>query len=418
MKKIKKFNLNFQLLIFSKVVSIVGGNVLGFALILFLVSFTESPSTLAIVMAVSQVPPLLLAPFGGVIADRFNKKKLITFFDFITALSCFFLLWTLSAGTVTVLLIGLLRTLKIAIATVAGPVFSASVPRMVDEEYLVEANGLIQSIGALGMIAGSVLGGVLFTFLGIYNIALISGIFFLISTLIDLFLKIPFEKRPVESGLLNTFAGDIKESFIFLRQEKPMIFNISLVGAFLNSAFNPIFIIGLPFIVVMVFGRNVGVSYGIASLGMLFGGMVTGKFKQHLILTNLPKWVFAFALTGLLLAFSISTAVLDVSTTLGFWIFNFTLFGMMLLACFMSVIVGTTIQKETPPHLLGKVNSLVNLFSSGLGPIGTLLFGFTKELLNDQVHFLFFAFTIIILLCSFMVRKIIGASSVKMIENK
>jgi len=397
----KNFNLNFQLLLISKIISIVGGNVLGFALVLFIIEYSESPQTLAIIMAISQIPAIALIPFSGIIADRLNKKWLITFFDLVTTISTMFLLWVLDRGGYGIVILGALRTLKILIATIAGPAFTASVPLIVDEEQLVSANGSIQAISALGMIAGSVLGGVLFSVLGMFTITVISTFLFVISTIIDLFLKIPHEKRPMPSGILKSFVGDIKESYEFLRNEKPLIFQISIISAFLNSSFNPIMQISLPLLASLIFNQNVGISYGLASLGMLLGGIFAGKLKQWLELKTLPIWLAAFAMGGLFLAFSISQGMLDIHVNLSFWLFNLTLFSMMVIASLMGTAVGVTVQKETPNHLLGKVNSLMGLFATILMPLGTLIFGFAKEALDNQSPIVFIGFTLINLLCAF-----------------
>ena len=75
----KKFDVNFKLVLVSQIISLIGGNVLRFALLLFILDMSGSAGTFGLVMAVSQIPVFLFAIPGGIIADRMDKKKLIVF---------------------------------------------------------------------------------------------------------------------------------------------------------------------------------------------------------------------------------------------------------------------------------------------------------------------------------------------------
>ena len=382
----KKFDFNFKLVLISKTISVVGGNILGFAMILFLVDFTGSAALLGMITAISQIPMVIVTPFAGMIADRLNKKKLIVFFDVLTALSNFFFLWLLMTGTYTILNITLLRMVKISISTFAATVFNASVPRIVEKEQLVGANGALQSIAAIGLIGGSVVGGILFGVIDIQTIAFASGVLFLISAGISMRIKIPYVKIEVVGSMVQTVKSDMRESFKFLKNEKPIIFKLALVASIIQFLFPPIFNIGLPFIVGVIFGQPVTLSFGIAAIGMLTGGIFAGRLRQYLAIKHLAKWVVAIGATGILLAFAFTTFLPSVSAS--FWLFNITLALLLFIFALLSSSLGAFTQKEVPAHLLGKVNSLMGMIPLIAGPLGVLAIGFFIETIDLSLFFL------------------------------
>jgi len=382
----ERFDLNFKLVLTSKIISVVGGQILGFAMMLFLIDFTRSAALLGMISAVSQVPMVIATPFAGMLADRLNKKKLIVLFDVLTALSNFYFLWLLVTSSYTLVNITLLRMVKMSLNTFAATVFNASVPRIVTPEQLVGANGVLQSIAAIGLIGGSVVGGILFGVIDIEFIALASGILFLISASLSTFIKIPHLKQKVVGGMVATVKSDMVESFKFLKNEKPIIFKLALVSATITFIFPPIFMVGLPFIVGVVFEQQVTLSFGIAAIGMFAGGIFARKLTQYLAVKHLPKWVGAIGVTGVLLAVLFSPIFLQ--ENIAFWIFNVTLAMLLFIFALLNSSLGAFTQQQVPEHLLGKVNALLGMISLIAGPIGSLTVGFFIETTPLSLFFL------------------------------
>jgi hypothetical protein len=357
------------------------------------------------ISAISQIPMIFLTPFAGMLADRMNKKKLIVFFDVLTALSNFFFLWLLVTQTYTILNITLLRMVKMSINTFAATVFNASVPRIVEKDQLVGANGALQSIAAIGLIGGSVVGGILFGVLGIQTIAFASGILFLVSAGISMRIKIPHVKIKVVGSMFQIVKNDLSESFNFLKNEKPVIFKLALISAAITFLFPPIFNIGLPFIVGIIFGQQVTLSFGIAAIGMLAGGISAGRLRSYLAIKHFAKWVGAIGVTGLFLALTFTPFLSELAVA--FWIFNITLAVLLFVFALLNSSFGAFMQKEIPEHLLGKVNSLIGIISLIASPLGILTVGFFIE--TTPLPLFFFGITAITwmtaVICSQILKK-------------
>ena len=71
----KKFGVNFKLVLASQIISLLGGNILNFALSLFILDFTQSVGTFASIMAISQIPVILLSLVGALLLTVWIRRN-------------------------------------------------------------------------------------------------------------------------------------------------------------------------------------------------------------------------------------------------------------------------------------------------------------------------------------------------------
>lgn len=121
---------------------------------------------------------LLLFPIGGIIADRVNKRSIMVILDFSTAIliSLFYLL----VGKIDiVLLMAITMIILYGIQGAYQPAVKASVPMLVESEYIMKAISVVDMISSVASMAGPVIGGLLFSILGLAPILYASiGCFF------------------------------------------------------------------------------------------------------------------------------------------------------------------------------------------------------------------------------------------------
>jgi len=416
----KKFGINFKLALTSQIISLIGGNILRFALLLFILDLTQSAVIFGIVTAVSQIPVMLFAIPGGIIADRMNKKKLIVFLDGIKTVICAVLLVIFLTGTYSVTNLTVIIVIFMAIVTLFAPILIAATPSIVDQEALVEANGAIQAINAMSELLSFVLGGILVATIGINNIIILAGIAFSASTVIDLFIKIPYVKQKVEFGIIKTATLDLKDSFCYAVKENPTIIKLSMLSAVLAMLFLPILTVALPYIARIEFGASdtmFGISQAIAAFGMLLGGMLSGKFKKWLNIQHFSKLILMMAALCIVLAISIYTSRFGGEITIPFWLFNIGLMLIMVVITFANIIVMALVQEQVPANYLGKIVALVITVANFVLPAGQYVFGLLMEYFTDGIYVLFIAISILTIGVSMGARKMFKANS-KVIEPR
>jgi len=416
MFKMKKFGVNFKLVLASQTISLLGGNILNFALSLFILDFTQSVGTFASIMAISQIPVVLLSLVGGVIADRMDKKKLIVVFDAIKAMICIALLAIFLTGTYSVVNLALVMVAFMSIVTLFAPVLSSATPSIVKPDALVEANGAMSMINSVSDLLAVLIGGVLFATIGIQNIIILTGLAFIISTVIDLFIKIPHVKKVAELGAIKTAALDVKESFRFTIKKSPFVLKTSFFFALIAFLFVPIMAIALPFIMRVQFGVSdtmFGVSQALPGIGMLLGGMLAGVFKKWLDVKYFPRFVLFIASLTAVLAISVHTPLFGGVTTLPFWLFHIAMMFIMMIFVFLNITVMSRIQTEVPEKYLGKIIAVFMTITSFATPVGQYVFGQSMELFAGNMSMLFVAIVVLTVGISMVAKMVFNPKKAK-----
>ena len=132
------------------------------------------------ILAVSMIPTVLLSPFGGVLADRLPKQKIMTILDFVTAgLIVFYDAVYGSAGNLAAVTIFMI--LLTLIQAFYQPSVQASIPLLASQEQLMAANGIVMQVQALAGLLGPILAGMLYGIGGVKPILAASAVCFFLS---------------------------------------------------------------------------------------------------------------------------------------------------------------------------------------------------------------------------------------------
>lgn len=207
-KSLNTFNKNFNLMILCQIISLFGASILKFALSLYILDITGKAEIFATILAVSSIPIIIFSPIGGAIADIFNRRNLMVIFDFSSSLTVLVLAVFLFNNNGSILLVGIIMTILSVISTMYQPTVQSSTPLLVDNEHLMNANGIVAGVASLTNIAGPVLGGVLYGVIGINAIIVISCVSFFLSAIMEIFIQIPFIKQEQTSNIIKTIFID------------------------------------------------------------------------------------------------------------------------------------------------------------------------------------------------------------------
>ena len=104
-------------------------------------------------------------------------------------------------------------------------------------------NAVINQVNTLSGLLGPVIGGKMFGMWGIYPILSVSIVCFLFSAIMEIFIHIPHVKRPRETSVLNVVKMDLRESYQFVRNEKPIFFSIVFLVSIFNLVLSAVMIV-------------------------------------------------------------------------------------------------------------------------------------------------------------------------------
>jgi len=352
----------FRLMWTGACVSSIGTWMQALAQSWLVLEISNDPFYLGLDSFLGQIPIFLFSLVGGVIADRFDRRRVLVGSQLVQ-MTCAFLLAALFASKLVQVWQVLALSFCVGVAQAfGGPAYQALVPTLVKSEDLPNAIALNSIQFNLARIIGPVLGGLALTQLGASWCFSLNGVSY-IAVIITLLLVQPaFFPKSSTTPILES----MKQGISFVRGEASMVSLI--VVAFLMT------MLGFPMIVFLpVFARDIfhmgpdGLRnmMVVSGAGSILGALLVATF-HHGRKKGRAAVLGLLGLGFLVLVFSASR-ILAVSLV--------TLFlgGAALMTVF--AMISSLVQLITPDEMRGRVMSVYNVAFRGGMPFGSLIAG-------------------------------------------
>lgn len=385
MKKEKLFTRNFTLLILGQVSSLTGNYTLKFALSMYVLEQTGSASIFAGMLSAALLPTVLLSPFGGILADRANRKHIMVALDTLSGLV------VLAAGLLLPLgrelwVIGALLVLLSVLAAFESPTVQACVPQMVSPQNLVQGNAVVSQVSAVTSLVTPFLGSLFYTAFGIGPVFAAAVVCFWLTALLECMIHLEYQKPPRTAGIGAIVREDLAVSAHFLRREQPDILKLLLLAALAGMFVSGTAVVGFPYLVRTVLGLS-ATYYGAAESAMgaaaILGSLCAGLLGKKLRVRDLAAIFLSFGLSLFPIGFSF---LLPVGTMARYGVLLFFFCVCQLGVCIFSTYAITLIQHCTPEQLMGKVMSCVFTLSMCAQPVGQVVYGALFDCFSDSVY--------------------------------
>ncbi|MGE7852441.1 MFS transporter [Bacillus paramycoides] len=399
---------DFHLMVTGQTITILGSTLLRFALSLYVLDITGRADIFAGLYAITSIP-FLLAPLGGAIADRFNRRNIMVIFDLINTAIVLGFIALLFNGTVSIMWIGIVMFLLAVVSAMYAPVVMASIPQLVPQKKLEQANGIVNGVQALSNIVAPVLGGVSYGIIGLKMLVILSGLAFFLSAILEMFIKIPFIKRMQEDHIVPTIVKDMKEGFLYVLKQ-PFILKSMLLAALLNLILTPLFVVGGPIILRVTMQSSdtmYGIGMGLIDFATILGALSIGFFAKNLQMKTLYYWMFVIALLVLPMALSVTPFILSMGHYPPFILFILCSIFIAMIMTIVSIYVITVVQKKTPNENLGKVMAIITAVSQCMAPIGQIVYGFMFEGFSLKIYLPILCISFILIILAFVTKKIL-----------
>ena len=385
MKKEKLFTRNFTLLILGQVSSLTGNYTLKFALSMYVLEQTGSASIFAGMLSVALLPTVLLSPFGGILADRANRKHIMVALDALSGLS------VLAAGLLLPLgrelwVIGALLVLLSVLAAFESPTVQACVPQMVSPQNLVQGNAVVSQVSAVTSLVTPFLGSLFYTAFGIGPVFAAAVACFWLTALLECMIRLEYQKPPRTAGIGAIVREDLALSAHFLRREQPDILKLLLLAALAGMFVSGTAVVGFPYLVRTVLGLS-ATYYGAAESAMgaaaILGSLCAGLLGKKLRVRDMAAIFLSFGLSLFPIGLSF---LLPVGRMARYGVLLFFFCVCQLGVCIFSTYAITLIQQRTPEQLMGKVMSCVFTLSMCAQPVGQVVYGALFDCFSDSVY--------------------------------
>lgn len=364
-------NRNFSIYLIGVALSNMGSAFTMFVFPLMILKITGSAFQVGVVSALSFIPYAILGLPAGALIDRFNKKKIMKYADLIR----FFAYLSIPVMSFFGML-SIFQIYAVAIISGIGLVFHSIsevsiIPNIVKKEDLASANSYIYATQNISEFLGPIIGGLLYAYVGYSLLIFIDSITFLLSFLSLVLIKIEIKELFKQEKLNGKkLAKDIKVGFSYLLSNTT-IRVMAVVITLSNLIISPYYIYIVMFVKedLNQSSQILGLILGISSLGALMGSLSAGFFLK---VCNFGKLIviilFLDTIFRLTLPFSTYVFIL------------IPLLGLTYMAqSIINIGIITLRQKETPEHMLGRVNSVFKTMVFASRPIGLFLGGILLE---------------------------------------
>lgn len=358
---------NFQLFFSGQLISLIGTWMDNIAEAWLVYRLTGSSLLLGTVAFAGQIPVFLMAPIGGMAADRLDRHKIVIATQASSMVLAFTLAGLTLSGRVKVWEVVLLASLMGVVNAFDIPARQAFLVEMVGREDLMNAIALNSSMFNGARVIGPSIAGIIVAGVGegwcffanaVSYIAVITGL---------LLMKLgPRRRVAIDTSPFEHIA----EGFRFVSRARPIRALLLLIGL--------VSFVAVPYSVLMPIFADRILHGGALGLGLLMGAAGVGALLGALTLTlrsgvqGLGRWV-GWAAMG----FGASLVLFSFSRV--FWV-SFALlipvgYGVMLqMAC-----CNTLIQSMVPDHLRGRALAAYTMMFMGMAPLGSLFAGAAAE---------------------------------------
>ena len=301
-------NKNFSLVFLGTLVSNIAALFYSFAVSFYILKITDNNALIqGLYLGAGGLTFCIVTLFGGVVADRFNKAKIMYICDYVKGGIIigftFLLMFVIKSIGWKIASLFIVTVLLNAIAGLFSPASSALLPQIVEEQQFQQAQSYFSILSSFQSIIGVVLAGILYTLVPLNVLFFVVGGCYILSAISEMFIKYTskYEKRD-EKLTLKAVLGDIKDGFKYLASIKALLVMLVCI-LFINFFFTPIFDNFPPyFIATDVTGSNYFFHESIApemwssffsvavAVGSLITGIVLSTLKQAEKCNRTVRW--------------------------------------------------------------------------------------------------------------------------------
>lgn len=364
---------NLSLFLAGQTISLFGSMIVQYAVMWYVTFETRSGFAVALYAVAAFAPQGVVSIFGGVLADRMNRRVLVMVADGAIAAATLVLALLMQSGVTELWVILLAVGVRSLGAGVQTPAVSAMLPQIAPPDQLMRVNGIFQTIQSAMALLAPAAAGAVFGVFGIVPVFFIDVVTAVIGIVLLSLVVVPTLDKVAEKA--TSYRADLVEGMRYIWHHRIVRWLLVVFAVIFLLTVAPSFI--TPLMIARSFGTEVWMVTVLEvafSVGMLLGGA--------LVATVLAKrsrmGLILFATFG----FAIFTIALGLSPNL--WVFYGFMFGFGLLVPLFSAPFMTLVQETVEPEMHGRVFSYVSIVMALATPIGMTVFGPLADVISVE----------------------------------
>ncbi|EHU8077116.1 MFS transporter [Vibrio cholerae] len=334
-------------------------------------NISDSISGVAMMMFFIWMPSILFAPILGTMADRYNRKALMTISNIARGIAvvAYVVLWHQDIHIDLMFLCAIIGVFISFYMPAAVPFIQSIVPK----EKLLRANATIDMVYEFGTIIGMGISGILITTLGIKNTLMTGGFLFILAGVFNLLIKSPKQKNNNEE-VKQSWWQDYCDSLRYFRQ------NPHLFAPYLNQMLIMVLLMTIPVILVPytkevlnASTRTFSIYEALYAMGVLLGGFLSPILCR--------KLTTRYTLVFLLAIMAVGLYILSINTSIGLVFPIYFMIGFGISSWALSI---TLAQLACNPDYQGRLQATFNGISGAFILVLYLLIASQGSSLSSQ----------------------------------
>tara|TARA_B100001939_G_C16918381_1_gene608064 strand:+ start:98 stop:1330 length:1233 start_codon:yes stop_codon:yes gene_type:complete len=362
-------NKDFQKLFAARLITLGGDWLLTVPLLGIIYGLTDNPFITSLVLVVQSAPLFLLGSFGGYLADRFDRKKVLAISEFLSGFVVLLILYAVTTENVVFILFsfGMLSVVGFSYM----PASDAALPNVVKKENLAEANVLFFSSWGIMAGLGAGLGGYLTTVISRNMLFTIDFLSFLISALIVFSIQKNLSEASIEENRKKEIS--YKDGIKYASSRKEILSLIITKATFAISASGLLSMFTvLSYDIYQAGDYGTGLMFAARGVGALVGPIVIRYFfgsSDGKLLNTIGLTIMAWGLFYFFIPFTLSLYLTVLFLFLGHsgggsqWAFS--TYGLQVL---------------TPDRLRGRIAGIDYSLYFLMNTISTLMIGYLTSI--------------------------------------
>lgn len=347
----------------GQTVSLFGSMLVQYAVMWHLTLETKSGGVMALYAVFGFLPQAVISIFGGVWADRLDRKKLIIGADATIAIVTLTLAMFMAAGATDLWLIFVAIAIRSAGAGIQMPAVAALLPQIVPADKLMRVNGINGTIQSAMMLVAPAAAAAVYASMSIVAVFYIDVVTAVIGIGLLLLVTVP---RLVRTDEKLSYFGDLVGGVKYIATHAFVRWILVLYAVVFVLIVAPSFL--TPLMIVRTFGEEVWkltVNELAFSIGMVLGGAAVAAWAG--------KWNRVRMILISTLVFGVISIGLGLSTNL--WVFFAFMFLLGLSVPTFSTPSFTVLQETVEPEMQGRVFGFVGIVMAVSMPFGMAVFG-------------------------------------------
>jgi len=366
----RNWKRDFGVFLGSQTLELFGSMLVQYAITWHITMTTQSGAMMTVSIVCGVLPQFFVSPFGGVLADRFDRKKLIAFADAGIALTTLALAAAFMAGRGSLWLLFAAQAVRAVGAGIQTPAVGAMIPQIVPKESLTRANAAFGSVQSVIMLASPMAAGALMSLASIEALFFVDVVTAAIAIALLLgFLRVPAHERARlrhGGGIEVGYWKDLRDGFAYVGAH-PFVRRFFVFCAMFNFAVAPVACL-TPLQVTRSFGNDVWRLTAIEivfSVGMTLGGIALGAWGGF---RNRVR-------TMALASFMVGSTTLALGLVPSFWVYLAVMALCGVAIPLFNTPASVLLQETVDESYMGRVFGVLGMISSVMFPLGMLVFG-------------------------------------------